>query len=196
MPRWAELTRPAPRSQRGFTLLELIIVIVLVVLLFLVAYDRLLPLRGQAEAAHVASTIGTIRSSLGLTVAQRVLEDGVSGLPEIAGGNPMNLLGSTPNNYMGEIESADDEQIPRGNWYFERATGKLGYRVRYPQYLLPPSNETVLLTWRVIISFTDNNDNGEYDPDIDAAHGIELRALHDRTWQNIDPEAIATDTPP
>lgn len=185
------------RIQRGFTLLELIIVIILVVLLFLVAFDRLLPLRGQAEAAHVGSTVGTLRSALGMTTAQRVLDDGISQLSEMNGSNPMGLLAETPDNYIGEIESANDEEVQRGQWYFERATDRLGYRVRYPQYLEQPVDESVHLTWRVTLSFTDKDGNGAYDPGIDAVHGLDLRALHDRAWQTINmPEAIASDSPP
>lgn len=195
---WAESCGRGQSSiQRGFTLLELIIVIILVVLLFLVAFDRLLPLRGQAEAAHVASTVGTLRSALGMSTAQRVLEDGISGLSELNESNPMALLAKPPDNYMGEIESADDEEVPRGRWYFERASDRLGYRVRYPQYLQQPGDDTVHLTWRVTLSFTDKDGNGEYDPGIDAAHGLDLLTLHDRAWQTINmPEAIATDSPP
>lgn len=198
MRHWAECRgRGQSRIQRGFTLLELIIVIILVILLFLVAFDRLLPLRGQAEAAHVDNTVGTLRSVLGMTTAQRVLDNGISGLSELNGSNPMALLAKTPDNYIGEIESANDEEVQRGQWYFERATDRLGYRVRYPRYLQQPVDESVHLTWRVTLSFTDKDGNGEYDPGIDAVHGLDLRALHDRAWQTINmPEAIATDSPP
>lgn len=171
--------------------------IILVVLLFLVAADRLLPLRGEAEAAHVASTIGTLRSALGMTAAERIVDHGPSGLPDLAAGNPMNLLATVPDNYIGELESAEVSQVPPGRWYFERDTGRLGYRVRYPQYLEPPSDEAVHLAWQVMLDFRDNDSNAEYNPDIDTVRGIGLRVRHEHAWQNIDmPEAIATDTSP
>jgi prepilin-type N-terminal cleavage/methylation domain-containing protein len=196
--RWAECRgRGQSQVQRGFTLLELIIVIILVILLFLVAFDRLLPLRGQAEATHVDSTVGTLRSALGMTTAQRILDHGISELSEMNGINPMALLAKAPDNYIGEIESANDEAVQRGQWYFERTTDRLGYRVRYPQYLKPPADETVHLTWRVTLRFTDKNGNGEYDPDIDAARGLDLLTLHDRAWQAVNmPEALVTDSSP
>lgn len=194
VPRWAETTssRYPGFSQRGFSLLELVIVIILVILLFLVAFDRLMPLRGQAEAAHVATTIGALRSALGMTTAERVVDEGISTLSGLAGENPMTLLDEPPGNYMGEIESADSETVPRGSWYFERDSGRLGYRVRYPQYLQEPDDEAVHLAWRVTLGFNDKNENGAYDPDIDSAHSIGLRSLHDRTWQNMNVSEAAT----
>ncbi|WP_376695288.1 hypothetical protein [Wenzhouxiangella sp. EGI_FJ10305] len=194
MPRWAETTSSrCPRgTQRGFSLLELVIVIILVILLFLVAFDRLMPLRGQAEAAHVASTIGTLRSALGMATAERVVDEGISALPGLAGENPMALLDEVPGNYIGEIESADSETVPLGSWYFERDSNQLGYRVRYPQYLQDPDDEAVHLAWRVTLGFNDKNENGAYDPDIDSAHSIGLRSLHDRTWQNMNVSEAAT----
>ncbi|RFF28291.1 MULTISPECIES: hypothetical protein [unclassified Wenzhouxiangella] len=197
MPRWAETTvrrRPA-NLQRGFSLLELVVVIILVILLFLVAFDRLMPLRGQAESAHVATTVGTLRSALGMITAERVVKEGISALSSLEGENPMALLDETPSNYIGEIESADRSSVPRGSWYFERDSGRLGYRVRYPQYLDEPGNQAVHLTWRVTLGFTDENGNGVYEPDVDSAHSVGLRSLHDRAWQNIEPSktAVASD---
>ena len=52
------------RGERGFSLLELLIVIVIISVLLVVAIDRLLILRFEAERATVRTVIGALRSAL------------------------------------------------------------------------------------------------------------------------------------
>lgn len=150
VPHWVDIAgdrrpRRADLRPRGFTLLELIIVIILVALLFLTAYNRLMPLRGDAEAAHVTTVIGNLRSALGLAASERVMTDGVGALEELAGIDPVTLLQQVPDNYIGTAGAS----IPPGSWYFEPDARELRYRVRYPRYLEGAPNAPVDLAWRV-----------------------------------------------
>ncbi|MCA1799208.1 MAG: prepilin-type N-terminal cleavage/methylation domain-containing protein [Xanthomonadaceae bacterium] len=122
------------RSQSGFTLLELLLVIILVIVLYAVAVDRLLPLRGDAEAAAAATVVGTLRSALGIEVANRVVRDGAQEITTLEGVNPMRLLVEAPANYLGEVDGVQPDQLPVGHWYYDRAAGELVYLVRYAQY--------------------------------------------------------------
>lgn len=186
MRRWVESGRTSA-NQSGFTLFELIIVIVLVGLLFLIASWRLLPLRGDAEAAHVATTIGTLRSALGLEVTERIVEDSLASAATLDGANPMALLASQPGNYIGEVASATAAKISPGDWYFERNSGQLRYRVRFPRYLAdPPVEKPVELAWEIRLRYVDRDDNGEYDSNTDSLRGIALEALDNPKW--TDPE--------
>lgn len=138
--------------QAGFTLLEIVIVIALVILLFLVAVDRILPLRGRAEAAHVRQVVGTLRSNLGLTVAERVVVDGLDSVATLAGSDPMTLLAEPPNNYAGNLDAGD---VPKpGTWYFDPRTGRLGYRVEFTGHLAG-APETASLHWWVAVDRDD-----------------------------------------
>ncbi|MGK7297109.1 MAG: type II secretion system protein [Candidatus Wenzhouxiangella sp. M2_3B_020] len=142
----------AARRQAGFTLLEIVIVVALVILLFLVAIDRILPLRGQAEAAHVRQVVGTLRSSLGLAVAERVLGQGLDSVDSLAGSDPMRLLAEPPDNYAGALRAGD---VPEpGTWYFDPRTGRLGYRVEFTGYLAG-APEAASLHWRVAVDYDD-----------------------------------------
>lgn len=182
--RWAE-PGPGPRDQSGFTLLELVIVIALVCLLFLTAWWRLMPLRGSAEAAHVATTVGTLRSALGLHVAERIVNDSPAAVAELDGSNPMKLLQQRPGNYLGEFPSAGP-RIAAGSWFFETRTGRLGYRLRFPQYLVGTPPEPVDLYWRIRVRFNDRNDNGVLDAGTDSVRAVELETLHAERWQTLD----------
>ncbi|MEE4303610.1 MAG: prepilin-type N-terminal cleavage/methylation domain-containing protein [Wenzhouxiangella sp.] len=175
------------RDQCGFTLFELIIVIVLVGLLFLIASWRLLPLRGDAEAAHVATTIGALRSALGLEVTERILEGSLESAAELDRANPMNLLAQVPARYLGEVPSAQGADIPPGSWYYDRSIRQLRYRLRFPQYLAhPPYDTPVELSWQVRLRYVDNDGDGRYNAQADSLRGIALEAMNNPQWP--DPE--------
>lgn len=193
VPRWVE--RPSVASDHsGFTLFELIIVVVLVGLLFLIASWRLLPMRGDAEAAHVATTVGALRSALGLEVTERIVHDSVDSAAELEGANPIPLLGRAPTNYIGEVDSADRADIPTGSWYFDRATRQLRYRVRFPRYLAEPAvDRPVDLSWEVGLRYLDRDDDGDYDPRVDSLRGIVFEAIDNPEWP--DPVQHIPETP-
>ena len=59
---------------RGFTLLELVVVICLVAILFTVAANRLWGLQVLAEQAAMDTVVGNLRSALGMKVAELMSE--------------------------------------------------------------------------------------------------------------------------
>lgn len=138
-------------TQAGFTLLELVIVITLVIVLFLTAWNRLVPLRGDAEAAHVIGVVGNLESALGIVASETVLHGGLESLAELADSNPMALLQQTPGNYLADRPG----EIPPGAWYFDRDSATLRYRVRFPQYLAGAPPAPAELGWRIHVTGDD-----------------------------------------
>ncbi len=188
MPLFADSNPPGCRAQRGFSFLELIIVITLVVLLFLVAADRLLPLRGQAEMAHVGVVIGTLRSSLGLETARRVINDGPAALPALADSNPMALLQQAPESYLGEFDKPDTEDFRPGTWHFDRRDGTLVYRVRFPQYLDQTSPVERDLRWRVTLHYAEpGSEGGDLNNPV---QGVGLIKLDQNSWSESQPRPV------
>ena len=122
------------KNQQGFSLLELMLAVILVVVLYVITVDRILPLRGDAEAAHVATTLGTLRSSIGMEIAARLLRNEIRTVPDMDGANPMRWLADPPENYLGEVAGVKPENLPLGHWYFDLDTRELVYIVRYTQY--------------------------------------------------------------
>lgn len=188
MPRWADQQSHTPCGffrQQGFSLLELVIVIVLVALLFLFAFDRLMPLRGQAEGTQVASVIGSMRSALGLEVAERIADQGPEAIAELQGANPMTLLQQRPDRYLGERSTEDNPDIPGGAWYFDPDREVLHYRVRFPQYLEGEPEPPVDLGWQVRLQYDDEGQNGRYDPGTDSLRGVRLAPLDTHRWPDL-----------
>lgn len=182
MRRWAD-DKPAATRQSGFTLLELVIVIILVMVLFATAMWRLLPLRGDAEAAHVAQTIGTLRAALGLAVTERIVGESLDSAARLEAVNPMTLLEQASPRYIGEVTSSDTAGIAGGSWYFHRPSRQLRYRVRYPQYLANPTpGERVELSWKVRLRYVDRDQDGEFEAGTDALRGIVLESLDNPQW--------------
>lgn len=146
------------RHQSGFTLLELIIVVILVVVLIAVAMDRLLPLRGDAEAAHVVGTVGSLRSALGIEVAGLLVHEGAQAVASLEGSNPMRLLAERPENYLGEMGGVNPAVLPRGAWYFDADDGKLVYLVRYTEYFRSGIPGEPRLAYRIELVHNERNE--------------------------------------
>lgn len=179
-----------PNTQSGFSLLELVIVIILVILLFLFAFDRLLPIRGNAEGAKVASVIGSLRSAVGLEVARRIVEGGASAIAELEGSNPMELLQERPDRYLGE-RSATPAEVAGGAWYFDPEQRALVYRVDYPQYLEGTPEGPVALRWRLQLVFENLDGRQGFDPGTDRLDGVRLAPLDAYRWPGLPRAGIA-----
>jgi prepilin-type N-terminal cleavage/methylation domain-containing protein len=145
-------------AQRGFSMLELVLVIILVVVLYALAIDRILPLRGDAEAAHAAALAGSLRSALGMEGADRVRRDGGAAVRGVDGMNPMRLLAEQPDNYLGEVDGVRPEQLPAGHWYFDRSAGELVYLVRHAQYFRTDLPGPPRLVFRVELVYNEREE--------------------------------------
>lgn len=146
------------RHQTGFSLLELTLVVILVVVLYVVAMDRVMPLRGDAEAAAAATIVGASRSAIGLEVAARILDGGPASVAELDGFNPMRLLSEVPDNYLGEVSGVDPANLPPGHWYFDLTTQELVYLVRFGQYFRTEMPGPPRLVFRTELVYNDRNE--------------------------------------
>ncbi|ROR34201.1 prepilin-type cleavage/methylation domain-containing protein [Inmirania thermothiophila] len=167
---------------RGFSLLELTLVVIVVVLLIRFAIDRLLPLRIEAERVAVAQVVGGLRSALGLEAARRVVSGGVQALAALDGGNPMLLLQQVPQGYVGEAERVDPAALPPGAWAFERASGILIYRVRFAEHFRGGGPGPPHIRFRVRLVYEDVDGDGRFAAGEDLPQGLDLVALEPYTW--------------
>jgi len=162
--------------QKGFTLLELVMVIVVIAILATVALDRFWSLQVAAERAMIQQVTGNIRSALGMEVARFALDGRVGELPQLDGSNPMLLLAQTPVGYLGEV-SPDSAEITEASWYFDPNSQTLNYRVSYGENFDSHLEQPALLRWRIHLIYQDHNHNQQLDPGIDAINGLNLVRL-------------------
>jgi prepilin-type N-terminal cleavage/methylation domain-containing protein len=170
------------RSNRGFSLLELVIVIVIISVLLVMAISRLLALQVDAERVTMEMVAGTLRSAIGMKVAQSIVELKVAELSALEGSNPMAQLAETPQNYLGERDGVDPATLEDGNWYFDRQAKVLVYLVRNKGFFTggqpnPPRARFVL---RLV--YSDKNGNGVFDPGVDAIEGLRLSPVEAYSW--------------
>jgi len=121
------------KNQKGFTLIELVVVMVILALLAAVAVPKFIDLQKQAEAASVKNVLGSVRSALSLRVARALVngEDLASlAYNGTAALNPMDdLLSNKPESYIGVV-NGNQPATPNGIWY-DRSNGHwLMYKVK------------------------------------------------------------------
>lgn len=122
---------------RGFTLIELIVVIIIVVVMAGLFLDRMLFYVEQAEKTAMETVAGTIQSALTLQYGQILTRGKPSDVAALAQENPMNWLQKKPRNYAGEFYDPTPLSVASGNWMFDLKTRNLVYVVRNADYFKP-----------------------------------------------------------
>lgn len=117
------------KKDNGFSVLELIVVVTVIGILATFAVDRLWAVQIDAENTAMENVVGSLRSALGMKVAQYIAKSDINGLKSLEGGNPMEELVEPPKNYVGAITNPDPASVAGGNWYFDANAKALVYRV-------------------------------------------------------------------
>lgn len=171
-------------ERRGFSLLELLIVIVILSVLLVVAIDRLLVLRFEAERATVQTVIGALRSGLYIDFAGAAARGDLKRMDTIRGSNPMLHLAEKPEAYVGEFFGPDPKVFEPGTWYFDLRDRSLVYVVRFPQQFVTSLSGPPRLRLMVEPDYDDIDRNGRFDPGRDPVRGLKLEPLEPFFWKN------------
>lgn len=112
--------QPFRADERGFSLTELVIVIVILGILSAVALPLYVNMTKDAEKAAVEATIGNLSSALGVWVAKQAVTGATT-----AGHNPFDDLAAKPDNYVGAFPDVDLANCPPGHWAFQSGSPSL-----------------------------------------------------------------------
>ena len=111
------------RSARGFSLLELSIVVAVWAVLFGVFLERLTYYQEAAEHARFESELQSFKTALQLRMAELISANREQELRQLETENPLRWMDKAPATYAGEYPSTPEP----GNWYFDSGTRELVY---------------------------------------------------------------------
>lgn len=133
---------PSRSSGRGFSLLELVIVIGLVAVLATVAIDRMLRYLELAEKAGMETTVSSLRSALALKFAATYLRGKPGDINALGAQNPFDWLAEKPGNYLGEYADPTPDEVAPGSWYYDSVRRVVVYAPLRTRYLAQPAGDT------------------------------------------------------
>jgi prepilin-type N-terminal cleavage/methylation domain-containing protein len=168
--------------QRGFTLIELVVVVVIVAIMTGFALDRLLPLIGRAERAAFVRVQSQLRSALLLEAAEKLTRGESARLSELAGVNPMSLLLEAPANYLGSLAQHPDEPATRASWYYDERSRRLIYFVGKHTKFHPITGPEDRIELFVEFVYSDRDGSGAYEPSRDEFDGLRLASAFAYDW--------------
>ena len=132
-----QIANPARWRQRGVSLFEIAVVTIIVAILAGTLLQRLVVYRAQADLLAAERMVGVLRAALSLQIAQLRMQGRGADIDKLAGKNPMDWLREKPGNYAGELFDPAPADVQAGNWYFDRKTRFLVYRLnnanKFPQ---------------------------------------------------------------
>jgi prepilin-type N-terminal cleavage/methylation domain-containing protein len=169
-------------NARGFTLIEMLVVVIAVGIMAGLALDRLLPLIGRAERVAFLQVEGQLKSALLLEAADRIAAGESATLPELASVNPMSLLLEAPANYLGSLAQPDPARIPGRSWYYDEHDRRLVYRVGKLTRFDPAGGPVNRIEFRVDFVYRDRDGDGRYDAARDRFDGLRLVPVHAFSW--------------
>jgi len=137
---------------RGFTLVELMVVICIVGILFGIALDRLLRFQELGERTAMEQNIAAINVALTMEFAALVAAGRGQAIEKEVGANPVDLLARPPANYLGALYAPNPESLPPGSWYFDRQSGDLVYVPGRTRYLTEPADAASGLHFQIVLT--------------------------------------------
>lgn len=104
----------AKSRRRGFTLVELVVVICILGILATVGLPKYVAMTKAAERAAVESIIASVGTAINIASTKQM----VSGLP-VTAHNPFDDMAVKPDNYTGAFPDVDLTNCPPGHWAYQ-----------------------------------------------------------------------------
>ena len=140
-------------SERGFTLIELIVVITIIVVMMGLFLNRALFYMEQAEKTAMEEVAGSLQSALTLQYGLVLTRGKATDAAALVKDNPMNWLQKKPRNYSGEFYDPTPLTVESGNWMFDLKSRDLVYVVRNVNYFKPGRDGKQWIRFHVAASY-------------------------------------------
>ncbi len=144
-----------PSRPKGFTLLELIVVVCIIAILGSVLMNRIWFYQEQAERAAMEQVGAALQSALTLQYGKLMLRGKEKEAGVLATENPMSWLAKKPANYEGEFYNPTPQSAAPGSWIFDLKTRELVYLVDRSEYFTPGKDGVKWVRYRVNLVYED-----------------------------------------
>lgn len=135
--------------QGGFTLFELVVVIIIVSILAGTLLNRVLYYQELAEKTAMVEVEGAIQSALTIQYGRLMVRGTEAGAAALATDNPMSWLAKKPRNYAGEFYDLTPASAAPGNWAFDLKARELVYVPGRADHLIPGKDGSKWIRYRV-----------------------------------------------
>ena len=166
-------------KQHGFSLFELVVVVLLVGVFMTFAIDRMLRIQIDAERVSVQHVIASLKSAVNLQAAESVVSKGLSSIRTFENTNPMNYLQELPYNYSGLKSDLGVANYPLASWYYDSQQDILVYKVKNTNYFASSLPGTPRIRLKVEAIYQQDLIHKENNK----VHGISVNSMDDYSWQ-------------
>ncbi|MBI2313135.1 MAG: type II secretion system protein [Betaproteobacteria bacterium] len=170
------------RPEHGFTLFELILVIIIVSGLAVVAFDRLFVYQEAAEKAAMEQVAGSLQSAANLQFSRLVVRANLEGVARLMEENPVDWLVRKPDNYAGEFYDPGPGEVALGNWYYDRKDRTLVYLVRRGEHFTVPGDDAKRVGYRLKIVYNRRGTDREASASGAGVAGVVFEPVHPYSW--------------
>lgn len=169
-----------PVPEKGFTLIELSIVIGLIAVLAGMLLSRVLVYQELAEKAAMQQVVSAIQSALILQYGHRMTLGLGNELKDIVNENPMEWLVRKPANYSGEIKKIIPGIIEPGTWGFDSQSRELVYVPDHTTHFVTPKNGQKWIKFRTHLVY--ENMPGKKNKGSKELAGVTFSAVEPYQW--------------
>mgnify|MGYP002777521454 FL=1 len=170
------MSRRGKQRQRGFSLMELAVVAVILSLLLGVLLERLTFYQEAAERARFEATLQGYKTALQIRLAELMLERREGEARRLEAENPTLWLSEKPTDYGGSYPPRPEP----GVWYFDESSRELVYVANSARRLaVEPRNGMKQLRFAAKVVYQDVYVSGR---PIRSIAGVALRPAADYRW--------------
>ncbi len=170
---------PLGSNSAGFTLFEMMVYILAASILFAAAFNRYQDFPGEAERANFLAVQAQLNAAINLQMMKLIASGEWQNARQSDGMNPMDLMLTTPGNYVGALSGASVAQLPRRIWYFERSSGELVYLAENAENLYLVDNGQRVSASQLSFRVTNRySESGSWE-------GMVLAPVRPYEWQSV-----------